>query len=276
MRLRHASTLSGKGEKPDQFCVRLAGIAVDAEDCLLAVGDREVKRFTPDGNVEIRFPTRDAGWSIAADSESIWVGMHGSVERYDLAGNPVGRIEDPGRLGRVTALAVHGQTLVGADATNRTIHIYKDGVWLREVGRETNTRGFMIPNGALDLALEPQRGSFVVAHPQKHRVERYGLDGELINLFGRYGMEDPADFNGCCNPTNITALQDGLIAVSEKAPPCLKVITTDGALVTQLEDAVFDANAKNIDLAADGRGRLYATDPLRCTVEVFELATTGG
>ena len=276
MHLQHASTLSGKGDRPEQFRVRLAGIAVDADDRLYAVGDRAVKLFSPEGKVVVWPPTRDAGWSVAIDGESIWIGMQGAIDRFDRAGNLVDSIEDRDRLGLITGLAASDRTLVAADATHRTIHIYRDGVWQCEAGREANTRGFMIPNGVLDLALEPQRDSFLVAHPQKHRVERYSLDGELIDKFGRFGMEDPADFGGCCNPTNITATPDGLIVVSEKAPPRLKVFTSDGTLVTQLENTVFDANTKNIDLAADRRGRLYATDPLRCAIEVFDLVASDG
>ena len=130
----------------------------------------------------------------------------------------------------------------------------------------------MLPNGVLDLAWDSADGeSFVVAHPQKHRVERYNLDGELTDKFGRFGMDDPADFGGCCNPTNITTTWEGLIAVSEKAPPRVKVYTSDGSFLTQSADGLFDANTKNIDLAADRHGHLYATDPLRCTIEVFDL-----
>ena len=113
----------------------------------------------------------------------------------------------------------------------------------------------------------------MVAHPQKHRVERYQLDGKLIDKFGRFGMKDPGDFGGCCNPP-ISRHRRGLIAVSEKAPPRVKIFTRDGKFLTQSADGVFDPNTKNIDLAADSRGRLYATDPLRCTIEEFQLEPT--
>ena len=58
-------------------------------------------------------------------------------------------------------------------------------------------------------------------------------------------------------------LLDGVLVVSEKAPPRVKIYTSDGKFVAQSADGVFDENTKNIDLAADGRGRLYATDPKR-------------
>jgi hypothetical protein len=273
MKLRHIQTLSGKGERPDQFRARLAGIAVDVANCVLTVGDREVKRFSSEGRLELSFPTPDAGWSVAADGESIWVGMQGKIGQFDRQGKLLNAIDDSNRLGLISGLAVKGSVVIAADTTNRTIHLYHDTVWQQEIGRDANTRGFMIPNGVLDISLEADRDTFLVAHSQKHRVERYRLTGELVDKFGRFGAENPADFGGCCNPTNVASLPNGLIVVSEKAPPLLKVYTTDGKFVSQMV-GVFDLNSKNIDLAADHRGRLYATDPVRCTIEVFEQQGT--
>jgi sugar lactone lactonase YvrE len=274
MILTHTHSISGKGQQPDQFRRLLAGIAVDSQDRLLAVGDQEVKQFSADGVFEQHFSLPSPGWSIAVDAETVWVGLSHEIVQFDFDGSVQRRIEDKPRLGRVTGLAVSGGTLLAADATNRTIHLFQDGKWLREVGRDVNTRGFMLPNGVLDLALDAGRESFVVAHPQKHRVERYNMQGKLTDKFGRFGMQDPADFAGCCNPTNITAARNGLLAVSEKAPPRVKIYTSAGRFLGQSADGIFDDNTKNIDLATDRRGRLYATDPARCTIEVFELAAS--
>jgi sugar lactone lactonase YvrE len=261
--------MCGKGDRPEQFRVRLAGVAVDGENCVLAVGDREVKRFTREGRLDTTFAMPDAGSTIAADGESFWVGMQGRISHFDRQGKLLNTIDDPSRLGLLSGLVAKGGTLIAADATHRTIHLYQDGIWQREIGREANTRGFMIPNGILDLSFETESDTFLAAHSQKHRIERYRLTGEFVDKFGRFGAENPADFGGCCNPTNVAALPTGFIVVSEKAPPLLKVYTSKGQFVSQMV-GVFDLNTKNIDLAADRSGRLYATDPLRCTIEVFE------
>ena len=268
--LRHVRSLSGKGGRPEQFQVRLCGIDV-AEDGLLAIGDREVKRFNRDGTLEQRFPTRDAGWCAAAVGATMWVGMQGAIDCLDQQGKLLESLTDPARLGRITALAIEGDVIFAADATNNTIHLFRNGTWQREVGREANTRGFMIPNGVLDLAIDGQKKLLLVAHSQKHRVERYDLDGKYIDSFGRFGVEDPAGFGGCCNPTNVAVAGDDLIATSVKAPPGVKLYTAAGEFVTQTDSDLFDANTKNIDLVGDGQGRLYATDPVRCTIEVFDV-----
>ncbi len=129
------------------------------------------------------------------------------------------------------------------------------------MGAEANTRGFMIPNGVLDLVADPNTQTVLVAHSQKHRVERYQAEGPLVVTWGRFGMQSPADFGGCCNPTNIAVAEDGTIAVSEKAPPRIKLFSAAGAFELLVEQEVFDPDTKNIDLAFDSRNRLYAIDP---------------
>ena len=106
-------------------------------------------------------------------------------------------------------------------------------------------------------------------------MERYDLDGKYIDSFGRFGAEDPAGFGGCCNPTNVAVVGDDVIATSVKAPPAIKLYTSGGEFLLQSVGGPFDMNTKNIDLVANGRGRLYATDPLRCTIEVFEVRNPG-
>lgn len=270
MKLHHVTTLGGKGAGPGQFSVQLDGIATDSAGRVYAVGDGEVKIFTADGALESHFELSALAWSIDVGRDSMWIGMRGKVARFDATGNVTARVEDPERLGQITALAAVGENLVLADATNKAIHLYQDGVWVREIGADVNTRGFMLPNGVLDLAWDRSSDSFVVAHSQKHRVERYNLAGELLGKFGQFGMMNPGDFGGCCNPTNIAVATDGTIAVSEKSPPRVKLYSGDGAYIAESAEGVFDENTKNIDLAFDGNSRLYASDPLRSTIEVFE------
>lgn len=269
MRLVHVNTLScvsQQGRRP-----RLTGIAADQHSRLLAIVGQEVWCYSAAGELAWQKPTPSPGWSLAVQDKWLWVGMRGAIGRFDEHCRLLDHIEDHDRLGRLTGLAVSGEVLLAADATHRTIHVFRQYVWQGEVGREVNTRGFMLPNGMLDLALDPRSDTIVVAHPQKHRIERYQLDGKFIDKFGRFGMEEPGDFSGCCNPTHITVTAEGWIAVSEKAPPRVKIYTGDGKFLTQSADGVFDPNTKNIDLAVDGQGRLFATDPHRCAIEQFQL-----
>lgn len=273
MKLTHTGTLSGRGGGP-LFEMRLAGVAVDARDRCLVLGDDLVRRYTAELQLEQEFSLPALGWSVCADEEATWVGFDGQLRSFSADGEELTLIDDPGRLGRVTAVALVDGDLAVADAGNKAVHRYsRAGEHLGAMGAAANTRGFMIPNGVLDLVGDPRTDTVLVAHPQKHRVERYGRDGRLVNKWGRFGMHSPADFGGCCNPTNIAAAANGTIAVSEKAPARIKLYDEAGHFQLAAGEDVFDPNAKNIDLAFDSHGRLYATDPLRLEVHVFETSS---
>lgn len=272
MEFTHLQTLSDPELGEALFSIHLGGIALDAADRLFAVGDNLVRVFDSAGEPLRKFELKRPPWSVFAERDMVWIGMVGQVALYTPAGEQVATLTDAPRLGRVTSIAVVGSNLFVADATHRAIRRYsREGEWLGDVGREVNTRGFMIPNGVLDLCVDSSTNTLLVAHPQKHRVERYNAGGQLVDKWGRFGMHDPADFGGCCNPTNLAAGVDGMIAVSEKAPPRIKLYDAVGSYVSTLPGGVFDPNTKNLDLAIDSRGTLYATDPLRRTIEVFAM-----
>lgn len=270
MRLAHKTTW---GSRPEPlFDIRLAGIAVGPQGHLWALGDACLKRFSQGGKAEAEISLDALGWSLTYADARLWVGADGRVSQYATDGKLMEQWNDAPRLGRVTGIAVSEENLVVADATNRCLHQYsRDGQWLRQVGAEANTRGFMIPNGILDLDADTSNPSVLVAHPQKHRVERYSWEGELVEKWGRFGMTDPADFGGCCNPTNLAVAADGVIAVSEKAPPRVKLFSPRGEFLAESAGDLFDLNAKNIDLVFGNSATLYATDPqVRC-IHVFEV-----
>ncbi|MBX3434631.1 MAG: hypothetical protein KF847_15035 [Pirellulales bacterium] len=271
MRFTRTRTLSGRGDGADQFRVRITGLAVAGDGRLFAAGDREVKSFAPDGALVERFPASDAPWSLAVDGDLLWLGMQGRIEQVDFAGIKVGAIVDRDRLGLATGIAAVDDLVLAADATHKALRLYERGRWVRDVGTEVNTRGFMIPNGVLTVAYDARRRLFVVAHPQKHRIEFYELDGEPAGRFGRFGNESPQDFGGCCNPTTCATTPAGIVLVSEKAPPVVKAFTPAGEFLAATPTEAFDPGAKNQFLAADERF-VYATDSVRGTIEAFELS----
>jgi hypothetical protein len=128
----------------------------------------------------------------------------------------------------------------------------------------------MIPNGVLVTAADVARRQFVVAHPQKHRVERFDADGSPAGSFGKFGNELPEDFGGCCNPNTIATSPGGLVFVSEKAPPRVKAYSHEGTFLAASSETAFDPGAKNLALAAT-EARVFAADPARCTIQAFEL-----
>jgi len=130
-------------------------------------------------------------------------------------------------------------------------------------------KGFNIPNGAVDFAVDRQ-GIIHAANPGKHRVERYTPEGELLGYFGRWDHRNPQGFPGCCNPTNVTVDANGLVYVTEKAGPRAKVYDAAGDLLAVIASDVFDPNCKNMDLAVDSEGRVYVVDTIHLQIHVFE------
>lgn len=269
MKLRSVQIISGKGSRPDQFSQALRGIAVDRSGLIYAVGDQEVKVFDAQGRLQRRWPTAMASWSLAFDVQGdVYVGQNGQVERFDTSGNLRGTVHDPGRLGRVTSMALLDEQMLLADATNRCIRRYDlTGHWLNDIGAR-GARGFIIPNGHLDFSVDA-RGIIHAVNSAKHRVERYTVDGKLLGHFGRFGQR-AEEFPGCCNPTNLALAPSGEVVVTEKAAPRLKVYDAAGKLLALVGAEAFDPTCKNMDVAVDSRGRIYVADTVRLCITVFE------
>lgn len=268
MRYRRTRVISGRGLRPEQFRESLRGVAVDRQGLVFGVGDDEVKVFDSAGGLLRRWKTASPGYCISVD-RGICVGESGRIEEFDSDGNVLRTLEDS-RLGVVTALGRSGDDMLVGDATDRSIRRYsRDGEWLNDIGKDNKTKGFIIPNGHVDFSVDA-RGVIHATNPGKHRVERYKPTGELLGFFGRFGMQRPEDFTGCCNPTNLAVFPDGEVVVTEKAPPRLKVLDARGGLVCMVEAEAFDPQCKNMDVAVDGEGRILVVDTVRLHILVFE------
>jgi sugar lactone lactonase YvrE len=245
------------------------GVVVDDKNRLFAVGDSEVKVFDSKGVLTHHWPTSQPGLSLAVGDEKVYVGQEGQVEVYDRSGKLLETWRDPQKLGSVTAIGlVNGHVLV-ADSKDRCIRrLDSQGQFVNNIGKDNRMKGFNIPNGAVDFAVDA-RGIIHAANPGKHRVERYTPEGELLGHFGRWDYQNPQGFPGCCNPTNVTVHGDGLVYVTEKAGPRAKVYDAEGQLLAVIAAEEFDPNCKNMDLAVDSLGRVYIVDTVRLQIHVF-------
>jgi len=262
--------MSGRGGGQDQFRESLRGIGVDTAGLVYAVGDNEVKVFDGEGTLRHRWRTTKPGYCVAIDEDvAVYVGEEGRIEKFDLTGQRAETWRSEGQLGRITAIGLFKQYLLTGDATQRCIHRNdKDGKFLNDIGKNNRMRGFMIPNGYLDFGIDAE-GTVHAANPGKHRVERYSPAGELLGHFGKFGTRDPADFGGCCNPTNVALRPNGEVVVTEKAAARMKVYDEAGALISVVGAEAFDQNCKNMDVATDSRGRIYVVDTVALRIQVF-------
>jgi len=264
------STISSRGSAAHQFVEALRGLAIDGNDHIYAVGDSAVKVFDAEGELVRSWETGQPGFSIAVGADGrVWVGQWQQVEIFDPQGRLVDTWQDLERLGLVTSIGFGGGDVFLADASARCIRRYdKEGGFLNNIGDQHRKGGFHIPNGVVDFSIDDD-GIIHVANPGMHRVERYTADGELLGRFGRFDGVDPAGFGGCCNPTNLVLGKGGRVIVSEKAAPRVKIYDAEGELLTVVADEGFDPGAKNMDLAVDSRGRIYAADTAALEIRVF-------
>jgi len=83
-----------------------------------------------------------------------------------------------------------------------------------------------------------------------------------LGKFGKFGMQDPADFVGCCNPINVATTPDGKVVTSEKMVARVKVFEPDGRLLAVIGTEHFDPMCTQIHLASTRRGG--SSRPIPC------------
>lgn len=273
MNYRLVRTLSGKGSEPHQFADALRGIAVDRQGRVVAAGDSEIKVFDAAGAARKRWKTALPPLSVSvAKDGTVWAGQVGQIEIFDPQGKLLGTWRDAKKLGRVTAIGFVGESVLAGDASDRAIRRFdRKGQWVNDIGKDNNVNGLLIPNGAVSFAVD-ESGVIHVANPGKHRVERYSADGKLLGHMGRFGM-DVSGFPGCCNPTNVAVAAH--IYVTEKAGPRAKAYDVAGKLLGVIATEPFDANCRNMCIAAGTGGRVWITDPIKLEIFQFEPAAGG-
>ncbi len=257
------------------FRSSLLGVAAHSADEIAALGDGEVRFFDSDGALQ-------GAWRVGGDAkclakgpdQNILVGAGDHVRIYDRAGNQVGRVA-AGAMGRpanVTAARVFKGELLLADAAARLIRRFDfGGKQLGTIGDKSKAGSFILPNRSLDFDVGAE-GVVRAADSGRHQVTAWALDGTFLGSFGRFGMSNPEDFVGCCNPINLALTPDGKIVTAEKMIARVKVFEPDGRLLALIGPEHFDPNCTHIHLAVDAKGRIIAADPVRREIKVFSPA----
>jgi hypothetical protein len=196
------------------------------------------------------------------------------VENYDAEGRRAGGFAagDKDQPAAVTQIKAFGKEILVADAAARIIRRYDaKGAQLGLIGTANKTGSFMLPNKWLDFDVDA-KGVVRATDTGRHQVSAWGLDGSRLGAFGKFGMQNPEDFVGCCNPVNVALTPDGKVVTGEKMVARVKVYSPEGKLLTIIGPENFDAKCVNIHLAVDSKGRILAADPVRRVVQVFSPA----
>ena len=143
------------------------------------------------------------------------------------------------------------------------------------IGTKNKTGNFMLPNRWLDIDVDA-RGVIRATDTGRHLVTAWALDGSPLGSFGKFGMSNPADFVGCCNPVNLALTPDGKIVTGDKMVARVKVYEPDGRLLAVIGPEHFDQSCVHIYLAVDSKGRILAADPVRREITIFSLMVKTG
>ena len=251
------------------------GLAVDARDHIYAVGDHAVRVFDADGTLRRSrdLPGAPRCIAVAVDGR-VLVGIGNRVAVWHPEDDRLEQWEETGTRGRITSIAVLDDTVLVADAGNRSVSIHgldgtRHAVLVPSPQSDTDP-GLVVPSPHLDVAFAPD-GSVRVVNPGRLRIEAWTLDGRQLWTWGQasFGING---FSGCCNPTDIAILASGKVVTSEKGLPRIKV-HQDGSgelLAVVAGPEAFDEKAAGIDLAVDSQDRILALDPLRGEAVTYE------
>ncbi len=278
--LEYAPTLVLGAANPEQrFRRSISAVAVGSADQIHVLGDGEVRAFDSKGIFVRSWKAPEGALCMAiGGGERVYLGGAGHVEIYSAAGIREGgfAVGESGKSASITAIKISGSEILVADASARCIRRYTEtGKLIGEIGTQNKTRGFMLPNRSLDMDVDG-KGTVRATDSGRHRVSSWILDGTPAGYFGKFGLRNPEDFVGCCNPVNIAVAPDGNIITAEKVIARVKVFDAGGKLLALIGPEHFDPQCIHLHLAVDSKGRIVVADPIRLAVKVFSVKTQPG
>ncbi len=268
-----SSSLQGK------FHRSLSGIAIGPADRIFVLADGDVKIFGPEGSAVRNWKAPEHASCIAVGRDDrVYLGVAGRVEIFDDTGNhkPGFEAGESGRPARITAIKATAKEILVADAAARYIRRYDfGGKQVGEIGTQNKTRGFMLPNGSLDFDIDP-KGTVLATDTGRHRVSSWTFEGAPVRHFGKFGLVNPEDFVGCCNPVNLASSPDGKVVTAEKVIPRVKVYDPTGKLLALIGPENFDSKCIHLHLAVNSKGRILVADPVRLEIKMFSAVVKSG
>ena len=198
--------------------------------------------------------------------------MEKSVYQIDSSGKIIFQFDMFAKNTFITSIAVDKSDLYAADAQNRIIwKINRSTREIKKIGAQNPDKeipGFIISSYHFDLALDPD-GFLWVVNPGRHQLENYLSNGNFRTSWGKTSMSIEG-FCGCCNPTDITIMDNGYFVTSEKGIPRVKIYDQIGDLFAVVAGPEkFEKGTIGLDLAVDSRQRIYILDPKKKQIRIF-------
>ncbi len=244
---------------------------------IVVAGEQRLRVFSAGGELRSEKEMPDEAFALAADGNVLAVALSkqvlfGPVEALGV------RLALP-EGAQITSAALNGTHLMLADMRGPHVLLYvREGDALRYLrtlaGAAPGRLPLLVPSPHFDVAFTAE-GRALIVDPGAHQVGQYALDDTLLGSWGKAGSA-PADFVGCCNPTDLAVLPDGGIVTAEKGVPRLKVYEPDGRLRELVAGpAGFAEMTPGFDLAVDPQGRIATLDPLTGVVRLYRKKEAG-
>ena len=242
------------------------GIAVGADGRLYVAGDRRLLAYGPDGALVREAPLEAAPRCLAVDGAGgLFVGFQDHLEVYH------GTLERSavwtylGERALITSVSAGREAVYVADAGNRAVLRFTPSGRLTRRFTGADRSGFLLPSPYFDVAVRDggpgSKERVWVVNTGRHRLECYDPDGRRTASWGRPSTTVEG-FCGCCNPVHIALLADGSFATAEKGLARVKIHDPDGLFVgVAAGPEQLGTSSPGLDLAVDGRDRLYVLDP---------------
>jgi hypothetical protein len=254
----------------------ISQLAVGANDTVYALENGgKIMAFKPDGSLAATLETgmKNTDAIAMAPSGHIYVFATLTEEKKVKVGARMRTIQIPigvecgvfdatgkklksftlDQLKSAKAARIVGGKLIVADLTERAL-VFHD----LETGKEINrlTKGLRLCCGIFDFCEAPGN-TVAVANLGAFSLQRYDLEGKLLQEFGQRGRE-LEDFQGCCNPVSAAYLPNGEILTVEKDPTRIKIYDANGKKARQIagvEELV--KGCSYIPVAVDSKGAIY-------------------
>lgn len=250
-------------------------------------GDKLVKIFNAEGNVETEFAIKGAPHCmLVTKNGELIVGTAKEFTVYDFDGQEKWQSPKLPRRTYLTSIAVSDDAIYLADGGNRKVLICdrKTGEVIDQFGEkdeEKHNPGFSVPSPYFDLAVADD-DQLRVVNPGRLRVETYSLDGEFRSSWGGPGMKIDR-FCGCCNPCYFTMMPNGDFITSEKGLARVNIYDAQGEFKGAVAGPDILVDDKELakracgdcsvgagfDVAVEESGRVLVLDPFRMVVRPF-------
>lgn len=240
---------------------------------LFVIGDQKLQIIGMQGNLILEVALPSLPISIATNQEYIYITTQNTVLQLDHSGKLMEEWKDFHANSLLSSIAIFEDKVFVADAGRRSVsrfdHTGNKELEFEGKASSDDLHGFIVPSGNFDLAVN-EFGELWVVNPGKHALENYTFDG-ILRGYWTSSFSDVKGFTGCCNPAHISYLPGGNFITSEKGIIRIKEYKPSGEFVGVVAaPSKFIEEGKVPDITADNDGRVYACDPDKKSIRIFE------